>query len=301
MTNNATTFDRRHVFSPDILRGSTHNRRTDPPLFRGGAPESNEDALDLSLPRGLFEDSHDVRVLHVDDQAEYLDLTKELLERADESISVTGTTTVVEALNLLEEEEFDCVVSDYDMPVTNGLEFLELVRESHPDIPFILFTGKGSEDIASEAIAAGVTDYIQKKGGIDQYEILANRIQNVVDRYRTQQHFWDALSWYEQLVEQNLTGVFLVQDDQFVYLNDRFADLFGYRRQGLLEESVTRIFSEQASRSFRDPRGTPGNPVTKECEGDCADGETLSIEVLISRMSHDGEAACLGFISDYER
>ncbi|MFW5938625.1 MAG: PAS domain S-box protein, partial [Halanaeroarchaeum sp.] len=51
--------------------------------------------------------------------------------------------------------------------------------------PFILFTGKGSEDVASDAIAAGVTDYLQKERGSGQYTVLANRIENAVDQYRT--------------------------------------------------------------------------------------------------------------------
>lgn len=48
------------------------------------------------------------------------------------------------------------------MPTANGLEFLESVRDRYPAIPFILYTGKGSEEIASDAISAGITDYVHK-------------------------------------------------------------------------------------------------------------------------------------------
>lgn len=53
--------------------------------------------------------------------------------------------------------------------------------------PFILFTGKRNEEIASEAISAGVTDYMQKEGGTDQYTVLANRVRNAVRQYRSEQ------------------------------------------------------------------------------------------------------------------
>ncbi len=66
------------------------------------------------------------------------------------------------------------------MPGIDGLEFLQAVRERYPDLPFILFTGEGSETVASDAIAAGVTDYLQKGSGTEQYELLANRIRNAV-------------------------------------------------------------------------------------------------------------------------
>jgi PAS domain S-box-containing protein len=76
-------------------------------------------------------------------------------------------------------------VSDYEIPGQNGIQFLDTVREDHPELPFILFTGKGSEAVASEAIARGVTDYLQKDSGVEQFELLANRIRNAVSQYRT--------------------------------------------------------------------------------------------------------------------
>lgn len=86
----------------------------------------------------------------------------------------------------LADAEFDCVVSAHEMPGRNGIEFLELVREEYPDLPFVLFTGKGSEAVASDAISAGVTDYLQKGSGTEQYELLANRIVNAVDHGGTE-------------------------------------------------------------------------------------------------------------------
>jgi DNA-binding NarL/FixJ family response regulator len=68
------------------------------------------------------------------------------------------------------------------MPGMDGIEFLQAVREEFPDLPFILFTGKGSEAVASEAISAGVTDYLQKDTGTNQYTVLTNRVRNAVKR-----------------------------------------------------------------------------------------------------------------------
>ena len=72
------------------------------------------------------------------------------------------------------------------MPETNGIEFLEAVRDMYPNLPFILFTGKGSEEIASDAISAGVIDYLQKQRGTDQYTILTNRIRTAVEGARAE-------------------------------------------------------------------------------------------------------------------
>lgn len=131
--------------------------------------------------------AEDIRVIHVDDEPDFADLAREYLERADERITVTPVRSAAEALDLLADRTIDCIVSDYDMPGENGIEFLNEVRADRPDLPFILFTGKGSEEVASEALSAGATDYLQKTGGTDQYELLANRILNAVKQYRVRE------------------------------------------------------------------------------------------------------------------
>ncbi len=128
-----------------------------------------------------------IRVLHVDDEPGFAEMAGEFIERTDGSISVETATSVSEGFDRLTQQEFDCIVSDHDMPGKNGIEFLTELRERYADLPFILFTGKGSEEIASDAISAGVTDYLQKEGGTDQYAVLANRIVNASEAYRAEQ------------------------------------------------------------------------------------------------------------------
>ena len=126
----------------------------------------------------------EMQILHVDDEASIRDLTKTFLERQDQQFSVETAPSADKGLEKLNDRPPDCIVSDYDMPGMDGLEFLQTVREEYPDLPFILFTGKGSETVASDAIAAGVTDYLQKSGGSEQYDLLANRIHNAVQARR---------------------------------------------------------------------------------------------------------------------
>jgi len=127
-----------------------------------------------------------IHILHVEDDLDFADLTAAFLKREDDRFTVTGAADPTEGRKRLDDSGFDCVVSDYDMPGECGLSFLESVREEYPDLPFILFTGKGSEEVASDAISTGVTDYLQKETGSEQYELLANRITTAVDQYRTE-------------------------------------------------------------------------------------------------------------------
>jgi DNA-binding NtrC family response regulator len=126
-----------------------------------------------------------IRVLHVDDDPEFADLAATFLERADDRFAVETAASAADGRSRL-DRGVDCVISDYEMPGMNGIEFLTAVRAEYPDLPFILYTGKGSEEIASDAISAGVTDYLRKRTVSEQYELLATRITTAVGQYRAE-------------------------------------------------------------------------------------------------------------------
>ena len=125
-----------------------------------------------------------IHVLHVDDDPSFLGTASTLLTRERDRFTVETAAGTEEAKRRLEASPFDCVVSDYDMPGENGIEFLRWTRERYQQLPFVLFTGQGSEAVASEAISAGVTEYLQKGPGTEQYELLAHRIENAVEGHR---------------------------------------------------------------------------------------------------------------------
>ncbi len=149
-----------------------------------------------------------MRVLHVDDDPAFLTVSKRLLEetQAGGEIEVVTAEGMEAGLDRLDAERVDCIVSDYEMPGGDGLTFLARVRETYPDLPFILFTGKGSEEVASKAISAGVTDYIQKRPGGERYDLLANRIRNAVTRDRSERALAEHTRRLQTLID-NLPGI----------------------------------------------------------------------------------------------
>ena len=122
------------------------------------------------------------RILYVDDEVELLNLGKVFLEKGGE-ISVDTAASAGEARALMTSGSFDAIVSDYQMPEEDGITFLKSVRNSHGDIPFILFTGRGREEVVIEAINNGVDFYIQKGGDVrSQFAELAHKIRQAVSR-----------------------------------------------------------------------------------------------------------------------
>jgi len=102
--------------------------------------------------------------------------------------TVHTASTVGAAIDILRSDTpVDCIVSDHDLPDTDGVAFLEAVRAQEPILPFILFTTEGSETIASRAIAADMTEYLIKDVHSDQWGQLASLIEGAVTYYRNRE------------------------------------------------------------------------------------------------------------------
>jgi len=168
-----------------------------------------------------------IRILHVDDESSFLELTAEFLAQEDDRFEITTETRPEDGLAVLDSRSIDCIVSDYQMPETNGIEFLKAVRESNSELPFILFTGEGSETVASDAISVGATDYLQKQTGTEQYQLLANRVKNAVESYQTQRE----LRQYQRLVETVGDPMYILDAEGTITLaNEALAEMLGCSR-----------------------------------------------------------------------
>ncbi|MDQ2073070.1 PAS domain S-box protein [Haloarcula sp. NS06] len=188
-----------------------------------------------------------IRVLHVDDDRQYAETTAAFLKRERVKFDIEIATSATAGLRLLKTEAIDCIVSDYEMPGENGIDFLESVREDYPDLPFILYTGRGSEAVASDAISAGVTDYLQKTSDTSHYALLANRIVNAVEQYRSQRALEASKDRLSLFIDQSPLGfVEYTQDFEIIRVNDTLTDIFGYTKDELVGETWEVFVSDES-------------------------------------------------------
>ena len=242
-----------------------------------------------------------IRVLHVDDRPEYSDILTSYLDGHDEPFDVVTETDPVVALQTLSDAEFDCLVSDYEMPKMDGLELLAAVQRRQPELPVILLTAKGNESVASEAIAAGVTDYIPKEDLTDSPEILAKRITNAVERQTYSRQF-------ETLVETLPGVVYRTRDTpewETDFVGGNCESLTGYPADAIVAGEVTwgsDIIHPDDRASVRDAVDTQletGDTFELTYRILSADGDKKWVNEHGQRVAiEDGEAIFEGFITD---
>jgi len=121
-----------------------------------------------------------IRVLHVDDDPEIVDLATTFLEREDDRLTIEPAGSAEDALDRLAADDIHCLISDYQLPDMDCRAFVDAVNESNPGLPFVLFTGRDRTQIDDDLFADGVTAYLQKGSGVDQYGELAEAILTAV-------------------------------------------------------------------------------------------------------------------------
>jgi CheY-like chemotaxis protein len=185
-----------------------------------------------------------IRILHVDDQRPFLDLTTEHLSHELDETTIITRTDPQAAVTYLEDNQVECIISDYQMGAMNGLEFHDEVQAYAAEVPFILFTGEGSETIASEALEAGVDSYLQKSPDVGNFSVLANRISLLVDQFHDNRQTQKLKQTYE-VITKTSTDAFWIQDlstDKTLYSDgiESFGYSPGIRKEGF-EWWVNRI------------------------------------------------------------
>lgn len=178
-------------------------------------------------------DQDNYKVVMVDDDPSYLEMVEMMVSEVSE-LDIETYNRPSEALDGMEENLPEAVLTDYEMPTMDGLELMDNIYAIDPEIPVILYTSKGSEDIASDAISRGVHDYMRKDTGTDHFEMLSNRLENAAREYRDNKKIRKLEPLGNTILESS--DPILVWDDRnrLVFANDAVNQLI---REDLEEET----------------------------------------------------------------
>ncbi|WP_336327552.1 hybrid sensor histidine kinase/response regulator [Halovenus sp. HT40] len=234
-------------------------------------------------------DSIVTTVLFVDDDEDFAPLVARYLER-EHGFDVKTEASAEAALERLDADpEISCVVSDYAMPGMDGLEFLDVAKSRHPELPFILFAGQGSEEVASQAIRLGADDYLEKDTGDTRYELLATRIDNCVTIARQQQKLQDI---YAAIENAGHAMVVTDADGTITYANPTMEQISGYEVSELKGATPALLKSGVHGEEFYQRLWetiTDGEVWEGEVVNEQKGGERYVIDQTISPITEDGE------------
>jgi len=186
-----------------------------------------------------------IQVLLVDDEPGLLEIGKIFLEMGGQ-FRVDINSSASSCLDLLKSTHYDVIVSDYQMPGMDGIEFLNEVRGSGNTIPFILFTGKGREEIVIDAINKGVTFYMQKGGEAKaQYAELSHKIHRAVDHYRSESALRETNDVLNAIIAASPNGIGLVRERTLQWVNYSLSRMLGYSSAELVGMHLSRLYENE--------------------------------------------------------
>jgi len=213
--------------------------------------------------KGDFALKAPIRVLCVDDEQTFLEVTQECL-RLQGGFEVDSASSVKEACVKMMNNAYDAVVCDYQMPEKDGLQFLMELRAGGNRIPFILFTGKGREEVAVKAVNFGADGYVEKKGSPETvYCELAHYIRQAVQRARVESKLKASEEKYRNLFENTGAATCIIEEDKTISLcNKQFEKLSGYSKEEIegnkkWTEFVTKDYLEKMEK-YHDERRKEG-------------------------------------------
>jgi PAS domain S-box-containing protein len=188
-----------------------------------------------------------IRILHVDDDTSILEISKQILLDLDGNFEFDHAFCVDEAFKKLSTGNYDVVVSDYDMPQKNGLQFLKELREQKYEIPFILFTGKGREEVAIEALNLGADGYYNKQGSSETvYGELAHGIKILTQRRKAEEKLKQSNKTINSIINSTNDAIFAFDSNWVVtYCNETFAKIGGLTQNEMLGKNARVVFANR--------------------------------------------------------
>ena len=230
-----------------------------------------------------------ISVLYVDDDSNLLEICKLYLEDTGE-FHVDISESAPHALDILKHRTYDVVISDYQMPEMNGIEFLRILKKTYPALPVMIFSGKGREEIAIIAFESGADFYLQKGGEPrTMYTELSHMIRKSVEQCRAKQALKEN-TLRLRLQIQNASDLLRILDNDGRVVCDSPSTslLFGYPEQFFIGKFV-RDFIHPEDRDFAITafgrllkEGKPGTPIEFRIRK--ADGEYINVESVAMNL-----------------
>ncbi|MBU1339072.1 MAG: EAL domain-containing protein, partial [Acidobacteria bacterium] len=153
-------------------------------------------------------------------------------------------SSVAETKDLLEENKYDIIISDFQLGDGTALELFD----SFGDTPFILVTGSGDEDIAVSAMKAGARDYLIKDSDLNYLTVLPVTVENALKHEKDEKRF-QMLS--HALMDIKDSVFFTDMEDNIIYVNDAFCRTYGYHEEEIVGKEAAVLWGKDIENEYQ--------------------------------------------------
>ncbi|MFH0966922.1 MAG: PAS domain S-box protein, partial [Methanobacteriota archaeon] len=203
----------------------------------GQSKPAESDLADVSAPL--------IHILYVDDDHE-MSLFFKTYMKMIHGFEVTSVASGREAVSLLSgNHHCDIIISDYHMPGMNGIDLLKETRKLHSPIPFILFTGKGREEVVMEAINNGAAFYLQKGGDSRTlFAELTHKIRQAVGKQHAESALRESEEKFRLLFESARDAILITKNGIIADCNQQASVFFRGDPQALIGMAIEDLSPE---------------------------------------------------------
>lgn len=236
-----------------------------------------------------------IRILHFDDSLHDRKLVKDCLQKESDEFMVIEADSRAKFENHLAENDYDILLSDFNILGFDGFQVLQLVKDRNPDKPVIIVTGTGSEEIAAQAMKLGADDYVIKS--VKHIQNLVPTIRNVLEKKRILAEHKNALillreseERFRLLYENSMDAVLLtLPDGRILKANPVACNIFGRTEKEIIQlgrSGIVDVSDPRLEKALK-IRSSTGK-FSGELTGLRRDGTPFPIEVS-SSLFKDGQ------------
>ena len=172
----------------------------------------------------------------IEDENTHFDLMKRAIVRDLKNVSVFHFIDPQACLDDLPKIKPTVIITDYLMPGMNGIELIGALNQKNLDVPVIMITGQGDENIAVHAMRLGAKDYLVKSGKF--FDLLPKVIEKVINEKKISDALRKLEERYRLVMENADEGIMMIQDGNLLLCNPKMADIMGYSQEELMGSSL---------------------------------------------------------------
>nr|MBI3611986.1 PAS domain S-box protein [Nitrospirota bacterium] len=196
-------------------------------------------------------------ILLIDDNELIRGMATDLLRQEFSNAQIREVDSLSGLQQALEAGGFDIAITDYQLGWTDGLAVLRAVKNRYPDCPVVMFTGTGSEEIAVEAMRAGLDDYVLKSS-YEHALRLSTSVRTVLAQAEERRTARETEARYRSLINDVLdtsaVGLFILDASfKVVWINEAVERYFGLRRADVIGQDKRRLIQERIKALFDQP------------------------------------------------